>query len=896
MSIQLMNTALHENGEISKEYQLLISYLEATKVPKLVIFSNGMVYSNQAFNDLLGYSELDLSLTSLRNLVFSDDLNTYETHIMNFIEGESEEKQLNIRYINKEGRIVLTETYLSILKSSDGKSVLFITVFDVTDNRRKTDTIYEQNYIFNTYIEVMNNMVFLKDKNLKNIVVNQAFADLFGKKQNEIIGKTDDEYMNKHSADVCTKSNLEALKTNAPVELNEYFNNRIYRAIKFPVKTNNNNIGVGGYIRDITDEYKKNKLLKKTSEIYKTINECFLKEVDTEEAYMNFVLERAVEISESEYGAIVKYDFKHNHLILCAISDQAKKDSQLSESMHYIQKSEFWATILQEKRSYIVNEGDFERFSHVNSNHLHIKIKNIIIVPIKENDDILTVISLANKPFDYTEDDLQAITILMTGVMAINEKSKKEKENQTLLKQLQSMFNSHESVMLVVDPASGRIIDSNPMATKFYGYSAKELKSMNIQEINTLPNDEVRKLRLQAASGKNKCFTSHHRLKNGEVRMVDVYSSQISYEGKDALFSIVFDVTEREEANERIKYISEHDYLTGLYNRRFFEQSFNEFNIKENFPLGLVMGDVNSLKLVNDSIGHSKGDLLLKEAANRLVRTVGEDAVIARVGGDEFAILIKNADERLLRNIVQKLENQNNENCKDLTEKNFLSIAFGYAIQNSLEDTEENLMKTAEGFLYASKYYDSKSVKSNTVNSFMVSLFEKSEREEAHSNRVGELSEILAKKMGLEKHHVDKIRTAGYLHDIGKIGINESILNKPARLNDEEWKIMKTHVDRSYRILKSSVEYNDISEMVYSHHENFDGLGYPRGLKREDIPLGARILAISDSFDAMTNQRTYQKAKTIEEAIEELKKFSGSQFDPYLVNIFIKMIQDGEIN
>jgi len=464
-------------------------------------------------------------------------------------------------------------------------------------------------------------------------------------------------------------------------------------------------------------------------------------------------------------------------------------------------------------------------------------------------------------------------------------------EKDRSLAQREALFKGHGVVMLILEAESGQILDANQAATDFYGYDKEELLSMKVQDINILPPEETKALRMKAMESRQRYFTFPHRLKSGEIRKVDVYASPIQYKEQKVLYSIVIDVTDREIAQEEIKHMSFHDYLTGVYNRRYFEEEFKRLNVQRNFPLAVVMGDVNGLKLINDSFGHSEGDRVLVQAAHGIQNSLRDDDIVARLGGDEFGILLPNTTEEeateLLKRVQINLNAMNKTAESEAGNMALLSISFGYSVQKKLDDCLDLLMNEAEGFMNARKRYDSRSLKSKTISLAMNTLFEKSPREKMHSERVGNTAASIAEWMGLSEEKVNMIRIAGYLHDIGKIGIPETLLNKKGKLNKQEWETMKLHAEKSWRILDNTTDYKDISNIVLCHHEKWDGTGYPRGLDREGIPLESRIIAIADAYDAMTHVRTYQAALSHEESIAELKRCAGSHFDPVIAMMFV---------
>ena len=219
-----------------------------------------------------------------------------------------------------------------------------------------------------------------------------------------------------------------------------------------------------------------------------------------------------------------------------------------------------------------------------------------------------------------------------------------------------------------------------------------------------------------------------------------------------------------------------------------------------------------------------------------------------------------------------------------------LSLSYGYATRTSLSEDVQQVMKRAEDMMNRNKLYESNSAKNKSIGLVINSLFAKSNRESAHSKRVSSLCAFLAEQLGLPEREVNRMRVAGLMHDIGKIGVEEAILNKPDRLTPEEWEVMKRHPEIGYRILSASSEFSDLSLAILEHHERWDGKGYPRGLSKERISKQARIIMIADSYDAMTSERSYKKPLSKEEAIEEIRACSGTHYDPAIVEVFLANI------
>ena len=441
---------------------------------------------------------------------------------------------------------------------------------------------------------------------------------------------------------------------------------------------------------------------------------------------------------------------------------------------------------------------------------------------------------------------------------------------------------------------NGKIVLLNKVAEELTGWKQEEAKGKPIEEVfvihNELTNEKCDNIVEKVLkSGKTRELANHTILysKDGTTRTIEDSAAPIIQENGNIVgVVLVFrDFTEKKLKQKEIEYLSYHDQLTGLYNRRFYEEQLLRLDTKRNLPLTVIMGDVNGLKLVNDSFGHAMGDVLLQKVAKVLQKGCRYDDIIARYGGDEFVIILPKTNSEEAEKIIKRI---NDLAAQKKAGSMAISISFGYATKNNELEDIQAILKNSEDRMYRNKLYESSSIRSRTIDLILNTLYEKSKREMFHSRRVSEICETLAIKMDFDKEDINQIRIAGLMHDIGKIGIEEKILNKPNKLNQEERYELIRHVEIGYRILSSVNEFSEIANHVLEHHERWDGSGYPKGLKGEEISLQARIIAIADSFDAMTTDRPYRGALNEQEAIKELKRCSGTQFDPEIVKIFIE--------
>ncbi|MFA5289729.1 MAG: HD domain-containing phosphohydrolase [Candidatus Izemoplasmatales bacterium] len=347
------------------------------------------------------------------------------------------------------------------------------------------------------------------------------------------------------------------------------------------------------------------------------------------------------------------------------------------------------------------------------------------------------------------------------------------------------------------------------------------------------------------------------------------------------------DITEPKMRQREIEYLNIHDFLTGLYNRRHFVERLSILDEKKHHPLGVMMIDVNGLKIINDAYGHPFGDkALIKTAEVLLEQAAGRDDVF-RIGGDEFAIIVCNTSDVDITQYVERIH----ERLKEITIDNIpLSVAIGYSIKTDHEQPFDEMMIHAENLMYRNKVSQGRSVRNHAIKAIYQTLTQKYLEEKIHSERVGTYARKMGEALNLRPSELDELEMAGIFHDIGKITIPDEILKKPGKLTDKEYELIKAHAENGYHILRAADMYSGLAEHALNHHERWDGTGYPSGLKGEQIPLFSRIIALADAFEAMTSDRPYRKRLSEETAVREIIRYSGTQFDPDLSQIFIEKV------
>ena len=341
---------------------------------------------------------------------------------------------------------------------------------------------------------------------------------------------------------------------------------------------------------------------------------------------------------------------------------------------------------------------------------------------------------------------------------------------------------------------------------------------------------------------------------------------------------------------KRSSYVTACDRLTGLSNRTFFEDEMDRLENGHEDPVGIIVCDLDGLKLVNDVFGHATGDEYLKRASEVLRRNTRGRDFVARVGGDEFCIILSRVDQAVIMKVVNRIQEAvfvHNSNDGFMIP---LYMSIGWAIRQKNHTLQDSL-READKNMYKEKAGNRRKVQKLIYGKLLENMEAKDFIREGHAERVAEIVLKLAGTMKYPESQIEDLKMFAKYHDLGKVGIADEILFKPGPLSEEEFGEVKRHSEIGYRIALFFSELNNIADWILKHHESWNGKGYPLGIQGEDIPLECRILSIADAYDTMTSLRPYRNPLSPSEAIKELKRLAGERFDPELVDKFMEVNQ-----
>jgi diguanylate cyclase (GGDEF)-like protein/PAS domain S-box-containing protein len=710
----------------------------------------------------------------------------------------------------------------------------------------------------------MDALMGVKDKNGRFVLVNESFAKFMGKTQKYMIGKTDFDFEPEEIAEKFRADDVHVLKSLASITTEE------------------SNIDGKGCVHYILTQ-KKPMRFKNDEETYLfffsvDITKQKLAEMsmrDTEERYgMLFDTMRAgfvlCEVIYGENG--LPYDYKFIEVNPAyEIMNEIKKDDLAGRTMREVYpnlEQHFWDAF----RDVVLTgrETRLESYSPKLEKYFSLHAFS----PGKTKFAIMTRDITERKKMEnalYTEKEYFRVTLQSLGDGVIT-------------------TDNRQRLQLI-----------NTAAEKMTGWTQTEAQGKPFLEVFNIAHEnpllEIVNPVEEALLTDRVCMLSSHAVLTSrdmtKRHVADSAAPIKDAQGHTTGVVMVFrDETEKKRYIDDIKYLSYHDQLTGLYNRMYFEKEVKRVMKYDSPPTTIIMGDVNGLKLTNDLFGHIKGDSLLREIASIIKKCCPEYAFAARWGGDEFVICLPKTDEEQAEEVKRKIQEMCRENQEHHDKIIVPSISLGYATRKDGSADIYKLMEKAENNMYRAKLTESKKIHHYIINSIKNTLYEKSWEEQEHGQRMVHYCLKIALKLGVPPAKLDELELAAMMHDIGKITIQLNILSKPGKLTPDEWQEIKKHPEMGYRIARSAPELAGIADYILSHHERFDGTGYPQGLAGEDIPLLSRILAVADAYDSMTHSRPYKRTLSECEAKQELADNAGTQFDPRIAAAMLEVLEE----
>lgn len=780
-------------------------------------------------------------------------------------------------------------------------ALLFLLVLLFRGNKKLAYSkaeVERSNTLRKTFFDADDSLIYLKDENLNYLFVNKAVEAFYQMPAEYIIGRNDFALSVEEFAQKRRQTDLAVLKTQALTIDEVVWEDKIYQAIKFPVNLPNGTVGIGAHVHNITEERAYKVRQERALQRNKILLDVFNRSFPSMHAQLDHVLHELLKLSASEYGYIYLYDESTKEFTLNSWTKGVMENCTIPNAPHKykLEDTGIWGEAVRQRKPIIVN--DFEQPNPLKKGYPagHVQLKSYMSIPVIIGGNIVAVVGLANRPGKYDDDDVYEITLLMSGVWsAVQRRSALETLSYERNKYLQMLISIGDGVMVV--DQNGNIEMLNKVAQKLTGWTFEQAQGRHYKEVFILSHEQPGLTISDPVEG---VFTTdqvqeleNHALlisRNGKQYYLEDSAAPIKDDmNKTVGVVLVFrDVSDKKEQRKKIEYLSFHDSLTGLYNRRFFEEELLRSDTERNLPISIIMGDVNSLKLTNDIFGHAFGDMLLEKVAGVLQGICRADDIIARWGGDEFVILLPRTPLEETGKIVQQI--------KDAFAKEHIrairgSISMGFNVKRTMGEDLLQVLNSAEENMYAAKTLERDEVRSRAIHAITETLYDNSHRERDHSIRVSDLCRALGRELKLSEVKIRKLKEAGYLHDIGKIVLDPKLLNKNHRLTPQEWNEVKRHPIVGYRILNFFDDTLDLAESVLAHHEKWDGSGYPKRLKGEEIPLLARIISIVEGFDRMTHDSDNTNAMSVEQALREIREHAGTQFDPKLAEVFARMME-----
>ena len=715
----------------------------------------------------------------------------------------------------------------------------------------RRDTLQSE---LDVFFEINADMMCITNLEGYFLKINPAFEQVLGYETAELVGHQFLEFVHPDDQEETIKA-AQDLKNNSRVSgfINRYLcKNGGYQYIEWQSAPPLGDT-IYSTARNITAQKQASLLQQYTILRYEALQKVSTYKAKSEPELLNFLLEESLKLLGCFSGYVFFADETGNNLSLAACKTTHGSCNCPPEAY---QKNPLLLQILTSGKAQIFND----------THQLHEQnlcfdpggsMENLMILPVRDQDTPFAILCIGNKVTALDENDqLQLQLFVKSGLQLLL-----RRRAETALKQQKQWFESTLFSIrdgVVATYPDGRIRFANQPALALAPPEASPLGQPISEVYRFMTSGGNHPIKLQTPLSQKienrgtYAENLRYQREDGTTIDLDISASSIRSDNQNILgYLFIFkDVTQKNRDAQEIRFLTYHDKLTGLYNRRFFEEELHRLDEQQECPLSIIIGDVNGLKLTNDAFGHLAGDLLLTTTAQIIRESCRQTDVAARWGGDEYGILLPGTDEKTANIIAQRIH----EKCAATNISNItLSISVGIASKTKAGDDIMDVLRRADDAMYRTKLLESRSMKSAAVNTILRVLHEKSPEEEAHSNRVSSLCRQIGRLLELPSSKLDDLALLGKIHDIGKISVADTVLSKEGPLNEEEADDMKRHAEAGYHIVSASPELSYLANDVLCHHESWDGTGYPSGIKGSKIPLLARILSVADVYDDIEN-------------------------------------------
>jgi len=814
---------------------------------------------------IIGYTDYDLYPDDIADLFREKD-----SQILKDMTPRKNEEWVTLA----DGSKSFMETLKTPYSGADNSIVGFLGISrDITERKLAEEVLAENEMWLNVYFTQSNNAKFFlmldqplnweetedKEEALKQIFynlkvnrINPAMMNLYGATEEEIFQQEipasfvgDYEETKDYWMQLMNRSHLSVVSRALRSDGEEIHVSGDYMCLYNDQKSL---IGIFGNLRDITKEILSEKETKERELFLRTVLET------TRDGY--YALDEDLNIIDVNEAYCGMSGYTKEELIGMSILEHTVVDDERSAK----------------ERAQRIYESGFELFE---SKH-------------KRKDDTIFNVEISVSTIEGTQRKL------IHFIRDITER--KQLESYFLIEKdlFKNTIHSAADAVISTD-VYGRVVIMNNMAESFTGWSQKEAIGRPLEEvlhIHDFEGNHMINLASESIRTRNtiKLLEDYRLITRGDGEVfIELSAAPITGSNNEIMGAVVIfkDITMRREEMKNIEDLSYRDALTGLSNRRYLDEAVKNINSLLSLPLTVMVVDVNGLKLTNDAFGHSTGDQLLKEVAKIIKGVTRQEDVTCRTGGDEFILLLPNCDRSQAKALKDRIVSLASKTKVDSLS---VSLAIGYSVMRKPEETFDDVFAEADNNMYRNKLRYGQTMKRKTIDKLINKLNRKNHDMYQHNKEVAAYAEKLGTAMNLAYHELEDLKQAARLHDIGKVMISGDILEKDGKLTEKETGQIRKHSEIGYQLLKEVDDYKHLAHIVLSHHEWYNGGGYPRKLKGEEIPLLARIIGVADAFETMTGIRAYKSSITKEEAVKELKACSGSQFDPKIVDAFINEV------